>query len=35
MADLYFTPSIILIRLDENIDSSLQLRFGVKPDPDY
>jgi len=34
MADLYSTLSISFIRLDENIDSSLLLRFSIKADPD-
>jgi len=34
MTDLYSTPSIIFIRLDENNDSSSLLRFGVKANPD-
>jgi len=34
MADFYATPSIIFIRLDENIDSGSLLRFGVKANLD-
>jgi len=34
MADIYFTLSIIFIRLDENIDSSSLLRFAVKANSD-